>query len=353
LYKKAILPIVVLLYSFTYLYTCMPTKKNAETSAKKSTPASTNANINEAKLAKKVWDQMEKKNGMFQTVSIVLLIVVTLLSILNCNANINNDVKSQIEEVEAMKVWGEENYKLLKKIMANEKQQEQYKQQFDLMLQQLEGDSADLGTNTPTPTEPTEPTPSEPEAPAWATLTQDTIAAISEGYKMWNADGDILFVEYSDIECPFCRRHHTNGTIKQVMENFDGKVTFMFKHYPLSFHANAQKAAEAAECVAEQLGNDQYFTYVEQAFTNGFDAPADMKSLAVQLGANEGVFTECVDSGKFADKVTGQMNEWLNLFGVRGTPGNVLINKRTWERKLISGAYPYSEFETTINDLLN
>jgi len=47
---------------------------------------------------------MEKKNGMFQTVSIVLLIVVTLLSILNCNANINNDVKSQIEEVEAMKV---------------------------------------------------------------------------------------------------------------------------------------------------------------------------------------------------------------------------------------------------------
>jgi len=47
---------------------------------------------------------MEKKNGMFQTVSIVLLIVVTLLSILNYNANINNDVKSQIEEVEAMKV---------------------------------------------------------------------------------------------------------------------------------------------------------------------------------------------------------------------------------------------------------
>lgn len=164
---------------------------------------------------------------------------------------------------------------------------------------------------------------------------------------------DITMIEYSDLECPFCKRFHP--TALQLMKEFDGKIAWVFRHFPLSFHANAQKEAESAECVAELGGADKYWKFIDTIFErtaaggNGFALDA-LGGLAKEVGVDEQKFKKCLDSGKYAAR-TQQDTSDAQAAGVDGTPGTILVRK-DGKTRLVPGAVPYEELKAAVEGLL-
>lgn len=156
-------------------------------------------------------------------------------------------------------------------------------------------------------------------------------------------DAPITIVEWSDFECPFCARFY-NDAYQDIKENWidTGKAKLVFRDFPLSFHANAQKAHEAAECAGDQ---DMYYEMHDALFENGVSGGvSSFKTYAADLGLDQAAFDDCLDSGKHEAEVKKDMADGMKA-GVQGTPGFII------EGQLISGAQPYAVFEQLLNSL--
>lgn len=197
---------------------------------------------------------------------------------------------------------------------------------------------------------PTAPTP-QPPAPS---APLPPIDPKSDHIRGDLAKAKVAVIEYSDFECPFCKRHHP--TMKQVMDAYKDDVVWVYRHFPLSFHANAQKEAEASECANELGGNDAFWKYADAIFdrtTAGGDGfPLEnLAPLATEIGLNEAKFKSCLDGGKYAKHVQDEMDAGAAA-GVQGTPGNFVLNLKTKESREVSGAQPFSAFQSKIDAAL-
>ena len=163
-----------------------------------------------------------------------------------------------------------------------------------------------------------------------------------------NPDATIAVIEYSDFECPFCKRHHP--TMSQIVEEYDGKVSWVYRHFPLSFHPNAQPSAEAAECANDQGGNNAFWQYTDLLFERGADKN-NLISYAEELGLDTNAFESCLNSGKYTRHVNEDTARG-SAAGISGTPGNIIYNLQTKEARLLSGAQPFENFKTVIDEML-
>ncbi|MFA4818586.1 MAG: DsbA family protein [Patescibacteria group bacterium] len=167
-------------------------------------------------------------------------------------------------------------------------------------------------------------------------------------YIRGDQNAPVTLVEYSDLECPFCQRFHP--VMEQVMQQYAGKVRWVYRHFPLSFHANAQKEAEASECVGKLGGRDKYWQYIDKIFERttangtGF-ALADLPKLAKEVGVNESKFKTCLDSGEMAAKVQNDIKEGTS-YGVSGTP-TTFVNGTP-----VEGAVPFEQIKPIIEAAL-
>ena len=147
-----------------------------------------------------------------------------------------------------------------------------------------------------------------------------------------NPDADIVFVEFSDPECPFCKRFHV--TMQQIINEYgkSGKVAWMYRHYPIiQLHSKAPKEAEAFECAAELGGNQKFWEYADRLFSitpsnDGLD-PSQLPQIAKDIGLDETAFTSCLSSGREQARVQSDFQDGSTA-GVNGTPHSVLMLKK-------------------------
>ena len=181
----------------------------------------------------------------------------------------------------------------------------------------------------------------QPSLPDQAPIVQFKIT--SDDHVRGDFNAPITLVEFSDFECPFCERHFP--TLNKILNDYQGKVRLVYKHFPLGFHPNAQKAAEASECADEQ---GKFWEYHDKLFENlsasGYSIE-NFKQWAKELKLNSGKFNDCLDLGKFAQKVQDDYQEGIDK-GVNGTPATFVNGQ------LVSGALPYETFKQIIDSLL-
>ena len=168
-----------------------------------------------------------------------------------------------------------------------------------------------------------------------------------------NPDAPITLIEYSDFECPFCKRFHP--TVNQLLENNPQKIRWVYRHFPLGFHEpGASKQAEASECVADLSGNDAFWKYSDLIYkrtkSNGKGFPiANLKTLAVEIGVDGEAFAKCLDSGKFVEKVKKDIANGKKI-GVTGTPAAFILNKKG-DMRFIGGALPLGQIQALVDEL--
>jgi len=211
-----------------------------------------------------------------------------------------------------------------------------------MQLSSVNSNLAELGVKIDSmelqvPTAPTAPT--APKAPTQPTV--DFSNLIDDDTVKGDENAPVTIVEWSDFECPFCARFYRD-TLGQIDEEYikTGKVKLVFRDFPLSFHANAQKASEAAECAGEQ---GKYWEMHDKLFESGVNGGVStFKGYASDIGLDTAKFNTCLDTGAMADEVAKDMRDG-QAAGITGTPG-FLINGQK-----LSGAQPFSSFKRVID----
>ncbi len=170
-----------------------------------------------------------------------------------------------------------------------------------------------------------------------------------------NPKAEVSLIEYSDFECPFCKRFHP--TAKQVVDSYNGRVNWVYRHFPLAFHnPGAQKQAEASECATALGGNEAFWRYADLIFertrSNGNGFPLDgLVPLAEEIGLDANEFRTCLESGKFTARVLEDYENGIKI-GITGTPGNILLNNRTGGVIVRAGAVPAANLKSALDELL-
>ena len=182
-------------------------------------------------------------------------------------------------------------------------------------------------------------------------LNLDKIPKVTKNdHILGSLNADLILVEYADFECPFCKSFHP--TMKQVLEEYGNKVAWVYRHFPLTnIHSKAQKSAEASECVAELGGNDAFWKFTDLMFERMPDIElTGLAALAGEIGLDVTSVQDCIDSNKYADKVSQQLKTG-GEGGINGTLGTVIITKED-KRELIGGALPFDQVKLQLDNLL-
>lgn len=161
----------------------------------------------------------------------------------------------------------------------------------------------------------------------------------------------VTIIEYSDLECPFCKQFHT--TLKQVLDEYPNDVRWVYRHFPIEqLHSKAPAEAKASECAAEQ---GRFWEFIDVIFevtpaNNGLDLEK-LPDFARQAGVpNVPQFEACLKSDKYADKVAADLKD-AAAAGARGTPYSVVVSPGG-QKAPINGAQPYETVKATIDALL-
>lgn len=187
------------------------------------------------------------------------------------------------------------------------------------------------------------PEPAAPREPAIARVRAEAGASLGD------ANAPVVLIEYTDFQCPFCRRFH-DRTFAEIKKNYvdTGKVRYLVRDLPLSFHEQAEPSAIGARCAAEQ---GKYWPVRDALFAAQQSlSPELVRKTVLGFGADAARYDACVKNPAIAAAVQADAEEAVNA-GVDGTPGFVIgrRNGAQVEGIVLAGAQPYAAFASRID----
>lgn len=185
-------------------------------------------------------------------------------------------------------------------------------------------------------------------------VSLDSVRPIgADDHILGNIDAPVKIIEYSDPECPFCKRFHF--TMKDLVKAYGDQVVWVYRHFPLdSLHSQAREESEAVECAAEVGGNVAFWTYLDRLMeitpsNDGLDL-AQLPKIAQYAGLNVSEFEACRKSGKSAERVEADYQNALAAGG-QGTPFSIIIGP-DGKKYPVEGAYPLAELKKIVDRAL-
>jgi protein-disulfide isomerase len=297
-------------------------------------------------LKEETKDKQRTEPNVWRTISVILLIALAISMYMNLSAKGTtvtfDQTNKQAVQTKTMNIINNNLVTVGTNVSLNSMNAKNGLWQMNLLLDNnlvtvyISQDGAYLFTN---PIDLNNPP--EPQTPTPTTINMNIGDAPVEGV----ASAPVTIIELSDFQCPYCGQFATT-TYKQIKTDYidTGKVKMAFINFPLtSIHANAQKAAEASLCANEQ---GKFWQMHDKMFANQ-DALAvvNLKGYAKTLGLNTTQFDSCLDTGKYVAKIQQGITD-AEAQGITGTPAFVINGK------LITGAQPYVEFKTMIDEEL-
>ena len=190
---------------------------------------------------------------------------------------------------------------------------------------------------------------------AAAAATFSNVKAVTSADLMrGDKNAKLTLVEFSDLECPYCKTFH--ATMKQMLTDYAGKVNWVYRNFPLSFHANGQKEAEAQLCVGKLGGQTKEWDFIDKIYERttsngtGFALTA-LGPLAKEVGVDQTKFQSCLDSNEMAQTVKDQEADGTTG-GVTGTPTTLIVDQNGKTLDGIPGAYPIDQAKAYIDKAL-
>lgn len=313
-------------------------------------------------------------SNIFQTVLLIILVIFSAFQIafmmgLTPNFNKTSDnnstgmekvIREALLQHEYSKVGGKENYDVITELQGliyNNPDSGQDRTAMQAMINSLKGgdttaqqeiqQQADTSVNSATAT-----------ATAFNSLSEERRESVLKNAVIeGSSDADIVVVEYSDMECPFCLSHvNENQVAKQLKAEFGDKLAFVFKNHFGVEHRGTRKKAYGAICAARLGGVEKYTQFYSGIFAysgenEGYYPVSKLSDYAKEIGLDVAKWEECIDDESVIAQFEAERQEAID-FGLRGTPGVLLFNNKTGAYTTISGAYPYEHFQAAVKSLL-
>jgi protein-disulfide isomerase len=195
----------------------------------------------------------------------------------------------------------------------------------------------------------------KPAAVAAAAEPEKVKMSVGQGwYALGREDAPVTMVEFTDYQCPFCRRFESESFAQLKKDYIDtGKVRFVSRDLPLEFHPNAPGAANAARCAGEQNKFWELHDAIMQDTATDLSPDAILK-YAQKVNLDIPSFKTCIDEKKFVAAIQKDTAD-AGTLGISGTPSFVIgkTAKDQIDGVRIVGAVPYSVFDSTIKNMLS
>lgn len=194
-----------------------------------------------------------------------------------------------------------------------------------------------------------------PEVGQPSTILNAVAPISSADHIRGNPNASVVVIDYSDFECPFCKRFHS--TMQHVTDEYGDQVAWVYRHFPLDqLHSKARKEAIASECAAELGGNDAFWKYTDRFFdltpsNDQTDINTVLPQIAKEIGLDENKFASCLASKKFDAHIEENAQNAV-ASGGNGTPWSIVIAKNG-KKYPISGAQPFEAVKQIIDQALH